>query len=238
MEVTTPSISVLTSLPLVCELKRGFGSLTLRSRRSGLRGQSSPVMAGSLSLRILLALAYWLMPRVSAVRKPVRWVPPSRVRDGVGEAEDLVVVGSRCIGTRTSAKTSSSVSCRRRRLRSRACREDDGLGVDQRSCFRRAGATNSLDAFLVEERVFLARTPGARRSRSMVRPGLRKASSRRRVARRSNLNSVVIDEDRRVREEGDQGAGALRIIELADDVQRLGGLAALEADDVDLAVRG
>ena len=28
-------------------------------------------------MRILFAFAYWLIPRVSAVRKPVRWVPPS-----------------------------------------------------------------------------------------------------------------------------------------------------------------
>ena len=70
------SISVLTSLTLVCDSKRGFGILTLRTQISPSR-QSSPESAGSLSLRILLALAYWLMARVSALRNPVEWVPPS-----------------------------------------------------------------------------------------------------------------------------------------------------------------
>ncbi len=71
-----PSISVLTSLTLVCDSKRGLGSLTLSTHTSPSR-TSSPEMAGSFSLSRLLARAYWLMARVSAVRKPVRCVPPS-----------------------------------------------------------------------------------------------------------------------------------------------------------------
>ena len=43
-------------------------------------------------------------------------------------------------------------------------------------------------------------------------------------------------EDRGVGEEGDLGAGALRVIEIAEHAERLGGFAALEADGVDLAV--
>ena len=44
-----------------------------------------------------------------------------------------------------------------------------------------------------------------------------------------------IDEDRCVREEGDGGAGFVRI-NLTDDVERLGGLAPLECDAVDIAI--
>ena len=57
MEEMTPSISVLTSLSLVCEEKRGLGIFTeITQTRPSLT--SSPVSAGSLSLRILLTLAY------------------------------------------------------------------------------------------------------------------------------------------------------------------------------------
>ena len=43
-------------------------------------------------------------------------------------------------------------------------------------------------------------------------------------------------EDRRVWEEGDLGAGDGRVVEVADDVQWRGGLAALEGDAIDFAI--
>jgi hypothetical protein len=52
-----PSISVLTSLTLVCDSNRGLGSLTLNTQTSPSR-TSSPEMAGSFSLIKLLARAY------------------------------------------------------------------------------------------------------------------------------------------------------------------------------------
>src|ERR1700682_6332821 len=76
MEETTPSISVLTSLTLVCDSKRGLGNLTESTQTRPSR-TSSPEMAWSFSLSRLFALEYWLIARVKAVRKPVRWVPPS-----------------------------------------------------------------------------------------------------------------------------------------------------------------
>ena len=71
-----PSISVLTSLTLVCDSNRGLGSFTLSTQTSPSR-TSSPEMAGSFSFSRLFCLAYWLMARVSAERNPVRCVPPS-----------------------------------------------------------------------------------------------------------------------------------------------------------------
>ena len=71
-----PSISVFTSLTFVCDSKRGFGSFTLNTQTKPSR-TSSPEMVGSFSFSKLFCLAYWLMARVNAERKPVRCVPPS-----------------------------------------------------------------------------------------------------------------------------------------------------------------
>ena len=71
-----PSISVFTSFTLVCDSKRGFGSLMLSTQIKPSR-TSSPEIAGSLSFMRLFDFAYWLTAFVSAVRKPVRCVPPS-----------------------------------------------------------------------------------------------------------------------------------------------------------------
>ena len=66
----------LESLVLVCD--SNFGSLCLIEMTAARPSRtSSPVICGSLSLRRLLALANWLMARVSALRKPERCVPPS-----------------------------------------------------------------------------------------------------------------------------------------------------------------
>ena len=73
-----PSTSPFTSLTLVCDSKRGFGSLTLRMQINPSR-TSSPEKLGSFSFSSLFALAYWLIARVSAVRKPVKCVPPSEL---------------------------------------------------------------------------------------------------------------------------------------------------------------
>ena len=71
-----PSISVFTSFTLVCDSKRGLGNLMLSTQVNPSR-TSSPEIAGSLSLISVFALAYWLTAFVSALRKPVRCVPPS-----------------------------------------------------------------------------------------------------------------------------------------------------------------
>ena len=71
-----PSTSGFTSLTLVCDSKRGYGCLMERTAIKPSR-TSSPEIGGSFSFTRLFCLAYWLIARVSAVRKPVRCVPPS-----------------------------------------------------------------------------------------------------------------------------------------------------------------
>jgi len=64
------------SLTLVWD--SNFGSLCLMEMTAARPSRtSSPVICGSFSFRRLLDLAYWLMARVRALRKPERWVPPS-----------------------------------------------------------------------------------------------------------------------------------------------------------------
>ena len=75
---TIPSTSELESLVLVWPSKRGSGTFTEMTATRPSR-TSSPVMAGSFSLMMLLPLAKLLMTRVSAVLKPDRCVPPSRL---------------------------------------------------------------------------------------------------------------------------------------------------------------
>ena len=70
------STSGESSFTLVCD--SNFGSLcfteitAVRPSRT-----SSPVICGSLSFSSSFDLAYWLIARVSALRKPERCVPPS-----------------------------------------------------------------------------------------------------------------------------------------------------------------
>ena len=71
-----PSISVLTSFTLVCDSKRGLGSLMLKTQINPSR-TSSPEIEGSFSLSRLFDLACWLTALVRAVRNPVKCVPPS-----------------------------------------------------------------------------------------------------------------------------------------------------------------
>jgi hypothetical protein len=73
-----PSTSPLPSLVLVWPSNCGSGTLTLTTAVRPSR-MSSPDMLSASSLMSLLALPYWFTVRVSAVRKPVRWVPPSTV---------------------------------------------------------------------------------------------------------------------------------------------------------------
>jgi len=75
-EPTIDSTSGERSFTLVCD--SNFGSLCLMAMTAARPSRtSSPVICGSLSLRRLLALANWLIARVSAERKPERCVPPS-----------------------------------------------------------------------------------------------------------------------------------------------------------------
>ena len=75
---TMPSTSELESLVLVWPSKRGSETLTDTTATRPSR-TSSPVIAGSFSLIRLLLRAKLLMTRVSAVLKPDRRVPPSRL---------------------------------------------------------------------------------------------------------------------------------------------------------------
>src|SRR4029453_8020565 len=68
--------SVLTNFTLVCDSNRGFGNLMLKTQTNPSR-TSSPDIDGSFSFGRLFERAYLLIAFVSAVRKPVRCVPPS-----------------------------------------------------------------------------------------------------------------------------------------------------------------
>ena len=69
--------SELTSLSLVCEENLGSGILTDRTQVRPSR-MSSPVSVTLSRFSVPLSSAYLLSARVSAARKPMRWVPPSR----------------------------------------------------------------------------------------------------------------------------------------------------------------
>jgi len=73
-----PLTSLLPSLVLVWPSNCGSGIFTLSMAVRPSR-TSSPLRFSSFSLRNLFRLAYSLMLRVSAERKPMRWVPPSMV---------------------------------------------------------------------------------------------------------------------------------------------------------------
>ena len=66
----------LPSLALVWPSNCGLASLTEMTAVRPSR-MSLPVRSGSLSLSSLWLLAYSLITRVTAERKPSRWVPPS-----------------------------------------------------------------------------------------------------------------------------------------------------------------
>jgi hypothetical protein len=76
---TIPSTSELESFVFVCPSNLGSETLTETTATRPSR-TSSPVIGGSFSLRRLLLLAKLLITRVSAVLKPERWVPPSRLK--------------------------------------------------------------------------------------------------------------------------------------------------------------
>ena len=92
MEETTPSISVLTSLSLVCELKRGFGIFTEMTQTRPSR-TSSPVERGILVLEDLVGLGVLVDAAGERGAEAGEVGAAVAVGDGVGEAEDLVVVG-------------------------------------------------------------------------------------------------------------------------------------------------
>ncbi len=88
---TMPSISVLTSFTLVCDSNRGLRQLDAQHADQTF----AHVVAGdrgSFSFSRLFCLAYWLMARVRAERKPGQVRAAVGIGNRVGEAEDLVVV--------------------------------------------------------------------------------------------------------------------------------------------------
>ena len=74
---TTGRTSEETSLSFVCELNFGSGTFTDRTQVRPSRA-SSPEISTFSFFAIPVSVAYLLMIRVSAPRKPARWVPPSR----------------------------------------------------------------------------------------------------------------------------------------------------------------
>ena len=66
-----------TSLSLVCEENFGSGTLTERMAVKPSR-ESSPVVATLCFFCNPWVSMYWFRVRVSAARKPAKWVPPSR----------------------------------------------------------------------------------------------------------------------------------------------------------------
>ena len=81
-ELTRPSTSPLSSLPLVWPSNCGSGSFTLMTATRPSR-QSSPLTVSCsplpFSLRMPVSFAYALSVRVTAVLNPERCVPPSVV---------------------------------------------------------------------------------------------------------------------------------------------------------------
>ena len=74
---TTGCTSEETNLSLVCDENFGSGTLTDNTQQMPSR-MSSPVVSTLAFLAMSVCSMYWLSVRVMAVRKPVKWVPPSR----------------------------------------------------------------------------------------------------------------------------------------------------------------
>ena len=77
VDSTTPLTSEDTSLSLVWEENLGSGTFTESTAVRPSRA-SSPLGLTLAFFRMPSASMYWLRVRVSAARKPARWVPPSR----------------------------------------------------------------------------------------------------------------------------------------------------------------
>ena len=113
------------------------------------------------------------------MRKPVRCVPPSGFGIEFAKRQDLVVVAVVVL--------QDDIDERLRRV----CREiTTGFGMNDLLVLAEL-LNEFLDAVLVEKR-FLLRWSTRSSVRVISSPGFRNASSRKRLARRSNLNSVVI----------------------------------------------
>ena len=213
---TMPSISVLTSLTLVCDSNRGLGSFTLSTQTRPSR-TSSPEMAGSFSFSSLFCLGVLVDGAGQGGAEAGQVRAAVRVGDRVGEAEDLVVVA---VGVLHHAIHEHLVLLPA---------DDDGLGMEHL-----LGAPKLLDelldAVLVEEGLGLLV--------ALVREDdldarVQEGQLAQAVGEHVELELGRDGEDGRVGLEGDQRAGALG---LADDGQLLRGHAARELHRVDLAV--
>ena len=86
-----PSISVFTSFTLVCDSKRGFGSLMLRTQIKPSR-TSSPEIAGSLSFKQIVRFRVLIDGLRQRGAEAGQMRAAVRVRNRVGEAQNLIVV--------------------------------------------------------------------------------------------------------------------------------------------------
>src|SRR5579862_3503068 len=144
------------------------------------------------------------------------------IRDGVGEAENLVVVG---VGVLEDDVDEDFLLLPR---------QDDGLGMDELLVLAEL-ADEFLDAVAVQE-ALLAHGFGAFVDEDDLQARVEKRQFPHAAGEAVELELRGDGEDGRVRQEGDERAGVFLILDLADDVELLGRLPALEGHVVEFAV--
>ena len=145
-----------------------------------------------------------------------------RIRDRVGEAEDLVVVAVVVLHHDIDEDLVALP------------RENDRLRMNDRLVLAEL-PHEFLDAVLVEKRLLLRRL-AALVGESDLEAGIEERQFAQAVGEPLELKLGRDREDRRVRQEGDERAGLLLVLQLADDLELLRRLPALEAHVIDLAV--
>ena len=223
-EFTTPSTSVLTSLTFVWDSKRGLGKLHAQHG-----GKSfTNVIAGEggiLFLKDIVCLRV-LVDRTGECGAQSGQVSSAiGIRDGIGEAEDLIGVGvvvlKDCVDEDLVA----------------LARDDDRFRVENRAGLSKL-ADKFLDTMLIEEGL---------RTRAMLLvitlvgeddldPGVQECEFAKTSREALKLEGDSDREDLRIRQEGDEGAGLLLVLQLAENSERLSGLALGEGHEVDLSL--
>ena len=216
-----PSISVLTSFTLVCDSKRGFGSLMLKHANQTFAN----VVAGN---RRVLLLHQIVRARVLIDRLRQRGAKSGqmrsavRVRNGIGETQNLIVVA---VVILQDAIDKNFVALPR---------NIDRLGMNDLLVLAQL-PDEFLNAVFVEKRLLFRRIVALVDERDF-KAGIQESQFAQSRGQPLEFELGRDGENRRVGQERDQRAGVLLVFDFADDAEFLGRFAALERHVVDLAV--